>query len=164
MPYSFLETSISGGIKMNKKLSTNRKFKRMFANILSIVVILAMAFANTGSPVQAAQRTLPGDWDGNAVRKASVLHEEGGYKMWYDGVNFFDQTQIGLATSDDGTSWMKYSDNPVLLGGPEAWDSSGEHAPFVMKDSGLYKMWYEGNNGTVRQLGYATSPDGINWM
>jgi predicted GH43/DUF377 family glycosyl hydrolase len=135
----------------------------MFASILSIFVILAVALANTGFVAQAAQRSLPGDWDGNAVRKASVLQEVDGYKMWYDGANLFDQTHIGLATSEDGTSWMKYSDNPILTSGPEAWDSSGEHAPFVMKNGDSYKMWYEGSDGNVRQLGYATSPDGINW-
>jgi len=36
-------------IKMNMKLSTNRKFRRMFANILSIFVILTMAFPAMGS-------------------------------------------------------------------------------------------------------------------
>ena len=32
-----------------------------------------------------------------------------------------------------------------------------------MKNGNLYKMWYEGSDGNVRQLGYATSRDGIVW-
>jgi Tol biopolymer transport system component/predicted GH43/DUF377 family glycosyl hydrolase len=147
---------------MDAIYSTNHKFKRMFANILSIFAILAIALANTGFSVQTGQRSLPGDWDSKAVQKASVLHDEGGYKMWYDGVSFQDQTEVGLATSDDGISG-KIRQNPLLTGGPEAWDSSGEHGPFVMKDADGYKMWYEGSDGNKRQLGYATSPDGISW-
>jgi hypothetical protein len=49
MPFSFLETLISGGIKMNTKLSINQKLIRMFANVLSIAVILALAFPAVGS-------------------------------------------------------------------------------------------------------------------
>jgi len=148
---------------MDTKLSKKYKFKRVFANILSIVAILAIALANIGFTAQAAPRSLPSDWDGSAVRKASILLESDGFKMWYDGIDFQGQTQVGLATSTDGTSWTKYFDNPVLSGDPDAWDSSGEHAPFVMKDGDQYKMWYEGSDGNVRQLGYATSDDGITW-
>ena len=149
---------------MNMKLSTNRRFKRMFANILRSVVILTMIFANTGFSVGAAEPASAGDWDVSFVRKAGVLQEADGYKMWYDGADLSGHPQVGLATSSDGLTWMKHSGNPVLSGGPDEWDaSSEEHSPFVMKDGNTYKMWYEGSNGTVRQLGYATSPDGITW-
>ena len=43
---------------MNTKLSTNRKLKRMFANILSIFAILAIAFPATGN-VSAQEPALP---------------------------------------------------------------------------------------------------------
>jgi hypothetical protein len=46
-----------GGIKMNTYLSNNRKFKRMLVNILSILVITAVAFPATGGAY--AQEPIP---------------------------------------------------------------------------------------------------------
>ena len=148
---------------MDAKLSTNYKFKGIFANILRIAAILALAWVSTGFAVDAAGSDKRDNWDGLAVQKPSVLHETSGYRIWYDGLDFDENTQVGLARSKDGVSWKKAPQNPVLDGEPDAWDASGEHAPFVMKDGNLYKMWYEGSDGNVRQLGYATSNNGITW-
>jgi predicted GH43/DUF377 family glycosyl hydrolase len=105
-----------------------------------------------------------GDWDGFRIEKPAVISDSVEYKMWYDGVNLLDEQQIGLAMSSDGISWTRYVTNPVVRGTSGAWDENGEHAPFVLKEGGVYKMWYEGNNnGNVRQLGYATSTDGKDW-
>ncbi|MCP4539909.1 MAG: DUF1565 domain-containing protein, partial [Chloroflexi bacterium] len=103
-----------------------------------------------------------GDWD-SWVMQSAVISDSTEYKMWFDGMNLLNKIQVGLATSSDGISWTKYPANPVLTGTAGAWDESGEHGPFVLKEDGVYKMWYEGNNGNVRQLGYATSTNGIYW-
>jgi predicted GH43/DUF377 family glycosyl hydrolase len=86
--------------------------------------------------------------------------------MWFDGIDSQDILQIGLATSGDGISWTKYLNNPVLSGYTGAWDeSSDEHAPFVLKENGTYKMWYEGSReGAPRHLGYAISTNGLDWF
>jgi hypothetical protein len=50
------------------------------------------------------------------VARPCVLFSEGLNRMHYagyDGVHW----RIGLATSDDGLSWTRYSDNPVLVPG-----------------------------------------------
>ncbi|MCL4560117.1 MAG: hypothetical protein M1281_05840 [Chloroflexi bacterium] len=106
---------------------------------------------------------LVGNWDEVAVLKPSVIKDASGYKMWFDGMDLDGNSQVGLAQSKDGKTWMKYPGNPILDGEPGQWDAYGEHAPFVMKEGNQYKMWYEGSDGSVRQLGYATSPDGIHW-
>jgi len=113
----------------------------------------------------SAAPVVAGDWDGRAVLKVSVLRDDTDLKMWYDGLDIFSTVQVGLATSSDGLAWNKYGANPVLSGTPGAWDgSSQEHAPFVLKEGTAYKMWYEGmGDDGVRQLGYATSSDGIVW-
>ena len=108
-------------------------------------------------------RTLPADWDGRGVRKPVVIQDGDGFKMWYEGLDFENVSRVGLATSPDGMSWTKYLGNPVMDRGPEAWEVMDEIAPFVMYHGDEYKMWYEGSDGSVRQLGYATSPDGITW-
>ncbi|RLC60754.1 MAG: hypothetical protein DRI48_11560, partial [Chloroflexi bacterium] len=108
--------------------------------------------------------TVIGDWDGHRVWKPAVISDGVEYKMWFDGTDLLSEVGVGLATSSDGVSWTKHLANPVLTGTINAWDASGEeHAPFVLKEGGVYKMWYEGSNDDVRQLGYATSTNGIDW-
>jgi hypothetical protein len=117
----------------------------------------------TGFSAVPANSDKADNWDDAGLLKPSVLRETSGYKIWYDGADFEGNTQIGLARSKDGLNWRKAPQNPVLDGDPGAWDAVGEHAAFVMKDGNLYKMWYEGSDGNVRQLGYATSHNGISW-
>jgi hypothetical protein len=111
------------------------------------------------------QVTTPGDWDGRRVAKAAVIRDGAELKMWFDGRNLDNQIGIGLATSTDGLTWTKSLSNPVLVGTPGEWDGgSDEHSSYVIKEGGLYKMWYEGSpDHGVRQTGYATSTDGIDW-
>jgi predicted GH43/DUF377 family glycosyl hydrolase len=75
--------------------------------------------------------------------------------------------------------WKKYNDpetkdnlysnsDPVLKSGPSGdWDSNFASVLTVMYDSisSIFKMWYQGGTGPFTgSIGYATSPDGINWM
>jgi peptide/nickel transport system substrate-binding protein len=112
----------------------------------------------------SANPTVWGDWDGGGLLKPAVITDVAGYKMWFDGKDLFGQARIGVASSSDGITWTKMLTNPVLSGTPGAWDEAGqERAPFVLKEGGVYKMWYEGSSGGIRQLGYATSTNGIDW-
>lgn len=56
------------------------------------------------------------------------------------------------------TDWKKYNNNPVLPYGAD---------PTVIFDEGIYKMWFaygmEDSLGVKVVIGYATSPDGIEW-
>lgn len=74
------------------------------------------------------------------------------------------------ADAQSRCDWIEYSNNPVFgqwLAGPWAY------YPKVIYDvklfsghgsSAYYKMWFGSDNGTgTRQIGYAESPDGINW-
>ena len=62
------------------------------------------------------------------------------------------------------TVWEKYADNPVLEVGPNgSWDDKSVAGPCVILVGDIYKMWYQGNDGNTFRIGYATSPDGINW-
>ena len=109
-----------------------------------------------------------GSWDEHHPSNVHVLKEsDGTYKMWYaawgPGAEY---SRIGYATSLDGINWTKYSGNPVLREGlPGEWDDCQVTHPFVMKESdGTYKMWFQGGKGCCYYwIGYATSPDGINW-
>ena len=110
----------------------------------------------------------PGSFDAAGIKKICVVHDKREYKMYYyttaGGVN-----KIGLATSPDGYTWTKYGGNPVLDAGPSGtWDGAGVWAPTVVVQNKSYKMWYQGYDGAIPEIGYAsighaTSSDGIHW-
>jgi predicted GH43/DUF377 family glycosyl hydrolase len=105
-----------------------------------------------------------GEWDDNNTDHACVLYIDSLYKMWYMGEDG-TSSRIGYATSSDGMNWEKYSENPVLDLGPLAsWDEREVMHPRVVFDGSTYHMWYNGYGQEVQRTGYASSPDGINWV
>ena len=104
-----------------------------------------------------------GEWDDTHVADPSVILNNDVYQMWYEGHDG-SNWRIGYATSDDGITWTKHHNNPVLdLGADGEWDDQSAGDPTVLFDNGIYKMWYKGNDGATWRIGYATSDDGINW-
>jgi hypothetical protein len=90
--------------------------------------------------------------------------------MWYEGVDTSDGYvyRVGYATSPDGVAWTKVPGadptGAVLgLGAKGAFDDSGVGVPNVIKDGALYRMWYEAFGNPTYVIGYATSPDGVQW-
>jgi putative isomerase len=75
---------------------------------------------------------------------------------------------IGRATSTvaDPTTWtVSNSGNPVLnVGGSGAWDHAYIRQDSCFYDSGTLYMFYTGDNGSMDQIGLATSSDnGLTW-
>jgi len=99
-----------------------------------------------------------------SVSPGSVLKEGDMLKIWYsDGIDF------RYATSTNGIDWEPHPDPVLQLGTPGDWDSNIPifYPDCVIKDNGIYKMYYTGSLGSfpfiVAQFGLATSTDGINW-
>lgn len=118
------------------------------------------------------------DWsangfDGYAAYTPSIIYENGQYKLWYTGsavdlVNFDYDYRIGLATSNDGLNWIKYAGPGPLgalmdMGAPGSFDALRATHPNVYKENSVYKMFYSGWDGTKYRIGFAVSPDGIQW-
>ncbi len=62
--------------------------------------------------------------------------------------------------------WVKAAGNPIFNPGTSgAWDDQWVYAPSVILDGSTYKMWYVSYSAASpsRKIGYATSPDGVNW-
>ena len=59
------------------------------------------------------------------------------------------------------TQWEKSNSNPVFDVGPaDSCDSKNVKLPAIVCDNTTYHMWYVGDNGTQRSIGYASSTDG----
>jgi hypothetical protein len=60
-----------------------------------------------------------------------------------------------------------YEHNPVFEGsGPGHWDEAIRERGWIMKEDGVYYLWYTGYNppeSNPKRLGLATSADGIHW-
>ena len=123
------------------------------------------------------------DWDALYVRSPSVIYEDGEYTMFFEG-GVRDRAMIGMATSADGVTWVKYDDpttteapfvnsDPVLIpatsGEGNVWDQKNVYQPQVVKVGGTYVMSYASSNTVsdgftlIREIGLGISPDGIEW-
>jgi len=111
------------------------------------------------------------EWDSGSVNQASVIYDNGMYKMWYSGQLFEPRNKtilaiaVGYATSPDGVSWTKYAGNPVLTAGSAGeWDDKWVFNPTVISTGQSYMMWYRGlSKAGVSQTGLAVSDDGVRW-
>lgn len=124
------------------------------------------------APVQGIQvlNVSPSQWDSDQLLRPWVVFDGSSFTMWYGGEDSKGTDRIGMATSNDGSSWTKYSGNPVLdVGAPGSWDGDSISDACVIKENGGYKMWYTGQTygataaDDMFRIGYATSPDGIHW-
>jgi hypothetical protein len=66
-------------------------------------------------------------------------------------------------TASAVVDWTKdYANSPVLVRGTSgAWDDDEIERPCVIKDGSTSKMWYGGFDGSIWQIGYAESTNGI---
>ena len=106
-----------------------------------------------------------GAWDSLLVGRPSVLHENGRFRMWYDGrrdlpvgapakgVPTSDRSvrAVGYAESVDGLTWIRPQAEPVF-----GEDAGGVH---VVRIGATLAMTSESREGTR----LATSPDGLTW-
>jgi len=105
------------------------------------------------------------DTDPFSLSYPSILIEKGLWRMWYGSNLAWGATEkdmahvIKYAESSDGIHWDRQGIVALPL------NNNGEHAlsrPCVIKDNGIYKMWYA-FRGNAYRIGYAESTDGIKW-
>jgi hypothetical protein len=95
-----------------------------------------------------------------------VIEDNGIYRMWYGSNLAWGEKQ------EDMAHLIKYAESKDAI----HWDRKGKVAlnfkdeteyamsrPFVLKENGIYKMWYS-YRGKSYRIGYAESFDAINWI
>jgi predicted GH43/DUF377 family glycosyl hydrolase len=115
----------------------------------------------------------PGSWSSRDIGSPYVVEHEGKFMMWYVGLpdDRSFGSAIGLALSDDGTTWTQHPDNPVLRPGkPGSFDDLGVSSPAVRFDGERFVMLYAATTGggdvwrpQFASIGVATSTDGVTW-
>lgn len=95
-------------------------------------------------------------WDSKIRERGFIMKEGDEWSLWYTGYSKTsgDETKyLGLATSDDGLSWERYSERPV-------YDSLWVEDMFVWKENGTYYMAAEGRDDVAHLL---TSDNRVTW-
>jgi predicted GH43/DUF377 family glycosyl hydrolase len=61
--------------------------------------------------------------------------------------------------------FVPFRKKPVFTGAQGQWDAMMRERGWIMKDNGIWKLWYTGyvDRKGPMMLGYATSKDGISW-
>ena len=110
-----------------------------------------------------------GEHDPAGVLIPFVLKDGQEWKMWYGSTTKWERTDDGLksyynikyATSKDGIHWDRNGEVAVEM----KPDESNVAHPYVLKENGLYYMWYsfvKSDSGQY-QPGIAISEDGRTW-
>ncbi len=105
-------------------------------------------------------------YDEYGVGSSFILMEDNEYKMWYAGIGANGSAYGYYAYSADGLTWIKYSEYPILYPDTQSeWDSHHVAPGPVIKENGIYKMYYSGwkDQYGIWPVGLATSSDGIHW-
>ena len=127
-----------------------KKFVKNY--FLSVDWLSNLSFSN---PVILLQKGALGSWDEFGVRDPALLTDENGclirendrLVMYYTGSSQKGVLQgVGRAISyDDGKSWHKEPDYPVLAPIQESWDYPVATTAWVTKfQDGIYRMYYQG--------------------
>jgi len=101
-----------------------------------------------------------GDWDRNYATRATIIKNSASdWEMWYSGGDGAMNHGIGYATSSDGISWARDTNNPIFYKDDGvSWRDDRTYCPMVIKQGTTYKMWFTGKdlvNGDY-SIGYAT--------
>ena len=73
----------------------------------------------------------------------------------------------GVACSDDGLTWRRAKDTPILaVQDPDCgdWEKDCTYQPWLVEHHGRFFNFYNAANGSVEQTGLAFSADLLSWM
>jgi len=128
------------------------------------------------NPVFSPQQ---GEWDYPHIFYPQVIADGDTLRMWYgggdiregDAVHRLGVMCIGYATSVDCINWNRHPEPVMEPPHPTAWDQDGVLPGGVIKEDGIFKMWFDGGVGPYGyppasskwSIGYATSSDCIHW-
>lgn len=104
-------------------------------------------------------------YDNYGIAQPVVMYDENKYKMWYYGDAGSAKKYVLYAESENGINWVKHPVPVLSPGNSGSWDSWAVHPGAIIKENGIYKMYYSGWADQYGEwyIGIATSVDGLNW-
>jgi len=103
------------------------------------------------------------DWEADTVMMPSVAPFDGGYLMLYGARG--EDYEIGAAWSEDGTTFERLVDQPVIpagVGGAD-WAADSTNGPALVAADGELTAWFQGAVDGHSVIGAARSADGEAW-
>jgi len=102
-------------------------------------------------------------WERRCIEAPSVCRHGDRLYVFYAGAYNNEPQQIGCAVSDDGCSWKRLSDEPLLPNGSSGeWNSSESgHPGIFVDDDGTMSLFFQGNNDRGRS--WYLSRIGVRW-
>jgi predicted GH43/DUF377 family glycosyl hydrolase len=91
-------------------------------------------------------------WERRCIEAPTLLRRGDTLWMFYAGGYNNEPQQIGVATSIDGLTWSRLSDQPLVPNGqPGSWNSSESGHPAVLVDlGGRTHLFFQGNQNNGR--------------
>jgi hypothetical protein len=104
--------------------------------------------------------------DGYDLKSPCVIHETGGYVMWYATSDLLHgeeaPAKIWRTTSTDGIVWSNRQLSLPYI--PDTWEGNIQESCVVKEDDGTYTIFYSALNVDSQFIiGVARSTDGITW-
>lgn len=120
-----------------------------------VTIVPAAATAGAGVIILEYAPVLPMGWDSHSIgRMNTIIDANGLWHAYYSGglgtgvggadMNFGDG--IGYATSQDGITWTKYRNNPILFKTESKKGWLRTYTPWVIQDASGYKMYVSFKN------------------
>lgn len=105
-------------------------------------------------------------YDPYSISYPFILVENDKWRMWYGSNKSWGKSQedmahlLKYAESDDGINWFPTGEISVNFQNDNEYAMS---KPSVLKEDGIYKMWYS-YRGKAYRIGYAESSNGIHFV
>ncbi|MGE5351218.1 MAG: hypothetical protein ACM3P0_03990 [Acidobacteriota bacterium] len=137
----------------------NEMYKMFYTGIKSygMPAAVGMAISQDGIHWQKMAQPVLTMIQGETAIGATAIVKKGG--VYYLYFHTYPDWRIHLATSQDGNSWYRYSEDPIM-DATQSWEGGVGYASIVY-DGSQFKMVY--NNYYRNALGIAVSSDGIHW-
>ncbi|MBN2440887.1 MAG: hypothetical protein JXJ04_06065 [Spirochaetales bacterium] len=100
-----------------------------------------------------------GTWDAAGTEIAPFITKSDNiYYLFYSSGDTNNNQAIGLATSTDGFTFTKATDNPVFsITGAPAWRDTRTYTTYILKDGNQWRLYFSGvSAGGVYSLGLAS--------
>ena len=106
----------------------------------------------------SATNTAASLWDDRLASFPGAWKDGDTWYLVYEGasMNPIYPGDIGLATSRDGTNFVKAPGNPILRHNPNDWERANIGTPSLCKENGIWYLFYHGYDGNTCQIGVAS--------